>query len=155
MKNPAGRGEPDDNEQSPMLSVLERCCSGSPGLYLFGDQQPVRVLDGRALVQQQGLELPLLNVIESVKHNSQKLGRQERKKKCCFDPYTLQGFREARRGTACSRNADGRGMELVRSQWHERSHKGIHRLTALIHFLEEVQMFLASQHLLVDFKSYG
>lgn len=80
MKNPAGRGEPDDNEQSPMLSVLERCCSGSPGLYLFGDQQPVRVLDGRALVQQQGLELPLLNVIESVKHNSQKLGRQERKK---------------------------------------------------------------------------
>lgn len=49
----------------------------SPGvlltqLYLFGDQQPVRVLDGRALVQQQGLELPLLNVIESVKHNSQK-----------------------------------------------------------------------------------
>lgn len=82
----------------------------SPGvlltqLYLFGDQQPVRVLDGRALVQQQGLELPLLNVIESVKHNSQKLRRQG--KKWCFDPYTLQGFREARKGIACSRNADG------------------------------------------------
>lgn len=53
-------------------------------LYLFGDQQPVRVLDGRALVQQQGLELPLLNVIESVKHNSQKLRRQEKKKKVLF-----------------------------------------------------------------------
>lgn len=65
-------------------------------LYLFGDQQPVRVLDGRALVQQQGLELPLLNVIESVKHNSQKLRIQE--KKGWFDPYTLQDFREARRG---------------------------------------------------------
>lgn len=63
-----------------------------PGLYLFGDQQPVRVLDGRALVQQQRLELPLLNVIESVKHNRQKLRRQE--KKCWFDPAGFQGSKE-------------------------------------------------------------
>lgn len=44
-------------------------------------------------------------------------------------------------------------MELARSCWHEGSHKGIPKLTALILFLEEVQMFLASQHLLVGFKS--
>lgn len=89
-------------------------------LYLFGDQQPVRVLDGRALVQQQGLELPLLNVIESVKHNSQKLRRQEKKirSKCCFDLYTLQGFREAQQML----------MESVRSHWHQGSHKGIPKL---------------------------
>lgn len=42
------------------------------------------MLYGRAFVQQQGLKLPLLNVIESVEHNSEKLQREDRR-----DPYTL------------------------------------------------------------------
>lgn len=63
---------------------LPSCCS--PGcwqppcraLYLFGDQQAVGMLYGCALVQQQGLELPLLDVVECVKHNSQELQRGQK-----------------------------------------------------------------------------
>lgn len=50
--------------------------------------------------------------------------------------------------------AAGMLMEAVRARWHEGSHKGIPKLTALTPFLEEAQMFLASYHLLVGFKSY-
>lgn len=46
------------------------------------------MLYGRALVQQQGLKLLLLDVIESVKHNSKELQRGQ-DRKSCFDPYTL------------------------------------------------------------------
>lgn len=42
------------------------------------------MLYGCALVQQQGLKLPFLDVIESVEHNSEKLQREDRR-----DPYTL------------------------------------------------------------------
>lgn len=56
-------------------------------LYLFGDEQAVGMLYGCTLVQQQRLKLPLLNVIESVKHNSKKLQREER-----FDHYSLHQF---------------------------------------------------------------
>lgn len=66
--------------QTPQSTGVPQTSLPQPGQprrapYLFGDQQAVRVLDGRALVQQQGLKLPLLDVIESVEHHSEKLQR--------------------------------------------------------------------------------
>jgi len=80
-----------DHWCSQNMAALPSCrtpgCSEPPcrAPYLSGDQQAVGVLDGRALVQQQGLKLPLLDVIEGVEHNSEKLQREDRR-----HPYTLR-----------------------------------------------------------------
>lgn len=47
------------------------------------------MLYGRALVQQQRLKLPLLNVIERVEHNGKKLRKGEMRHSS-FDPYSVQ-----------------------------------------------------------------
>lgn len=44
-----------------------------PLSYPLADKQPVGMLDGGPLVQQQRLELVLFNVVEGVEHHSQEL----------------------------------------------------------------------------------
>lgn len=115
-------------------------------LYLFGDEQAVGVLYGRALVQQQRLKLPLLNVIERVEHNSKKLRKEEMRHKFwsvfCTATWAKASetgrniqSREARRGTAVGgifllkqdRGSDG--SPSIRTK--KRSGRTLH---TLIHF---------------------
>lgn len=57
-----------EGQQGPLPCQAHPSCP-----YPLADEQAVGVLDGGSLVQQQGLELAFLNVVEGVKHHSQKL----------------------------------------------------------------------------------